>query len=147
MRRVLVACYDVCTGCRTCELVCSYEKEHGYNPRFARLHIVTSRDGLWNDVIVCAQCENPACLRVCPPKAIKRDDALGVILVDPERCSGCGLCTSYCHRQIIKLYPAAEGSKAYKCDLCGGRAPCVAACPTAALHLVELEGQNAVRLS
>lgn len=147
MRRMLVANYDVCTGCRICELTCSFEKEGAYNPRFARLCVVTSNDGLWSDVVVCAQCKNPACLRVCPVNAIERDEEAGIVVVDLERCTACGLCAQYCHRQIIKLYPKDEGGKAYKCDLCGGRVPCVEACPTGALHLVELEEKVALRVS
>ncbi len=147
MRSMLIANYDVCTGCRACELACSYEKEGAYNPRFARLRVTRSPDGLWSDVIVCAQCENPACLRVCPSGAIKRDDATGVVLIEPERCSGCGLCATHCHRQIIKLYPQGEGHKAYKCDLCDGRAPCAEACLTGALLLFREEGQVALRVS
>jgi len=147
MRQMLVFNYDVCTGCRICELTCSLEKENGFNPRFARLRVEASADGLWNDVVVCAQCENPACLRVCPAGAIYRDADRGVVLVDAERCSGCGLCVQYCHRGIIMQYPKDEGGKAYKCDLCGGRVPCVESCPTGALHLVKLEEKDAPRVS
>lgn len=146
MRQMLVSTYDVCTGCRICELTCSFEKEGGFNPRFARLRVQSAPDGLWNEIVVCAQCENPACLRVCPVNAIFRDDAQGIVLIDTERCNGCGFCVQYCHRQIIMRYSKADGGKAYKCDLCDGRVPCVQACPTGALHLVRLEGKGAVGL-
>lgn len=146
MRRMLVANYDVCTGCRICELSCSFEKEQGFNPRFARLRVEASTDGLWNDIVVCAQCQNPACSRVCPTSAIHRDVEHGVVWIEPERCNGCGLCVQYCHRGIILRYDKAEGGKAYKCDLCDGRVPCVVACPTGALHLVELEEKGALRV-
>jgi Fe-S-cluster-containing hydrogenase component 2 len=147
MRRTLISNYDVCTGCRICELTCSFEKEGGFNPRFARLRVELSADGLWNDIVVCAQCENPACLRVCPFDALVRDESAGVVVVKPELCTACGLCARYCHRAIIMLYPKTEGGKAYKCDLCGGRVPCVEACPTGALSLVQVEDKGALRLS
>jgi Fe-S-cluster-containing hydrogenase component 2 len=147
MRRLLISNYDVCTGCRICELTCSFEKEQGYNPRFARLRVEASADGLWNDIVVCAQCENPACLRVCPTDAIVRDAEQGVVLVKAELCTGCGLCVQYCHRQTIMRYAKADGGKAYKCDLCGGRVPCVEACPTGALHCVTLEEKVVTYLS
>jgi len=137
LRKMLVANFDVCTGCRICELVCSFEKEGAFNPRYSRLRVILSDDGLFNDVIVCAQCENPVCMRVCPIEgAIYRDPDTGAVIIDQEICTGCGLCAKYCPRQMIRLDNNA--SKAVKCDLCGGDPACVAYCPTGALFLVEV---------
>lgn len=139
---MLVASFDLCTGCRTCELACSFQKEGGYNPAFARLKVVADEDGLWSDIIVCAQCENAACLRVCPHGAISRDEASGAVVLDREKCRACGTCVKYCHRQIVRVAPGER--KPAKCDLCpeaGEAPPCVEQCPTGALFVATVPGR------
>jgi len=139
MREMLVANFDRCTGCRTCELACSFQKEGGYNPAFARLKVVSTEDGLWSDVVVCAQCDNAACLRTCPHKAITREAATGVVALDQEVCKACGICLKYCHRRMVRLNPGQR--KPVKCDLCpevGDTRPCVEPCPTDALFVVSV---------
>jgi anaerobic carbon-monoxide dehydrogenase iron sulfur subunit len=136
---MLVASFDLCTGCRTCELACSFHKEGGYNPAFARLKVVGTEDGLWCDVVTCAQCENAACLRVCPHGAISRHAETGAVVLDAEACKACGLCERYCHRGIVRAGPGQR--RPAKCDLCpeaGDTPPCVEQCPTGALFVVTV---------
>jgi electron transport protein HydN len=59
--------------------------------------VLQSRGLIFNDEalpIVCKQCENPACVEVCKPKALIRDN--GVIYIDEEKCIGCGKCAKIC---------------------------------------------------
>lgn len=138
MRTRIVTKFDLCTGCRICELICSFVKEGGFNPRYARLRIETTEDSLFNDLVVCIQCDNPACMRVCPTEAIYRDLVTQAIVLDQGICNSCGLCLQHCPIGMIQVNPGT--SMPMKCDLCGGDPQCVALCPTGALVLVEILG-------
>ena len=72
---------------------------------------------------MCMQCENPPCVSVCPVSATYRTDD-GVILVDPEKCIGCGYCVVACPygaRYIVPSggeTPAGIAGVADKCTFC-----------------------------
>ncbi len=84
--------------------------------------------------MVCNQCDNAYCMNVCPAKAIHRTDQ-GTVVIDREKCIGCGLCARYCPLEVILFH--AETKKSYKCDLCQGNPLCVTACPTGALEFIH----------
>jgi Fe-S-cluster-containing dehydrogenase component len=128
--------FDKCTGCRICQLACSFDLFAGYNPRLARLIIENKTEALYHLPRVCNQCENAYCMNVCPVKAISRNDE-GIVCIDPSLCIGCGTCVRYCPIGMVFFDP--ETRKAYKCELCQGDPLCVAACPTGALELVQRE--------
>jgi len=136
MRARIIPKFDLCTGCKICELACSFAKEGAYNPRFSRLRIVTRPDGLFAEPIVCIQCDNPACMRVCPVGAISRHPGTHALVLDLERCIDCGLCITYCHLGAVRKNPGAD--KPTKCDMCGGDPQCVRYCPSGALVLAEV---------
>jgi len=117
-------------------MICSYTKEGFFNPRYARLRLQTTEDGLWCDPVVCIQCDNPACMRVCPTHALYRDEKTQAVILDQDKCTNCGLCIKHCHLGMIALNPGAK--RPVKCDLCGGEPQCTAHCPTGALTLVQI---------
>jgi Fe-S-cluster-containing dehydrogenase component len=92
---------------------------------------------------LCMQCENSPCTAVCPVGATYRT-ADGVILVDEERCIGCGYCVVACPYGARYLVPAGARTPtgvagvADKCTFCYHRITkgllpaCVEACPTQA---------------
>ena len=131
--------FDRCTGCDICRLECSMEKHGGYNPRLALLRVEAGGEGLYSFPVVCHQCENAFCLKVCPHGAIVRDERLNIPVVLEENCRKCGLCVNYCPLQVIVK---DEQGKACKCDLCGGDPLCVQVCPTGALTLVQEVNDN-----
>jgi Fe-S-cluster-containing hydrogenase component 2 len=125
--------FDLCTGCSACLLACSSRVAQGYNPRSARLKVLTEGENFLNRPVVCTQCENAFCLRSCPVEAISRDQDNGVVLIDKQTCTGCRSCIEACPDAMIQL---DEQGKADKCDLCAGNPLCVRYCTPGALKLV-----------
>jgi ferredoxin len=54
-------------------------------------------------------------------------------VVDPEKCTRCGLCVEVCPVQAISLTEAAAVVDGRKCTGCGA---CVGECPTGAISMV-----------
>ena len=125
---------DKCSGCHSCELICSVYKNGKVGPRRSRIRIITPEPGIYSFAELCIQCEDPPCVKICPRKALSKDES-NVIHVNEELCVGCGLCLSVCPTRGIKLDP--KTGKAIVCDLCGGEPKCVEWCPTGALEYVK----------
>lgn len=143
-----------CVRCRTCYVVCKREHSILAHPRddehpyeHYRLRYVEWERGKFPAVvrafipIHCQQCSDPVCLRFCPLDAIaQRND--GIIVIDQERCNGCGVCAVVC--PYGALYINADG-KADGCDFCAGRLDagleprCVAMCPAEARIFGDLD--------
>lgn len=122
-----------CTGCRICELYCSFCHEKILNPKKARLRIIREEPAI-DKPIACRQCADPPCAKACPANAITRDAASNVVIVEESKCIGCGACAEACPFGAIWLHP--ERKVAIKCDLCGA---CVPRCPTGALAILTGE--------
>jgi len=136
MRARLLTKFDLCTGCRICELICSFVHTQTHNPGHARLRVTLAEDRRFNQVEVCIQCDNPACLRVCPRGAIRRDPLTQIVLLSAADCNGCGECIPACPIGMIILPPGAKHP--VKCDHCDGDPQCVVFCPTAAILSVDI---------
>jgi len=116
-----------CTGCRMCELVCSFTHYKISNPSLSRIKVVTNESELIDFPVICRQCTDPTCQSVCPTQAISRNNQQGVNQIDKELCVGCGECASACPFGAIFL---PMGDKVpISCDLCGGEPQCVKYCP------------------
>jgi len=170
-RWAMVIDLDRCTGCKACAIACKTEfdtrlgvfrsqviyREHGAYPK-------AERDILpW----LCNHCDNPPCVKVCPVKPVsaeckgvkckkratyKRPD--GVVLVDQDRCIGCGQCIRNCPYQVRSFDPGKKAggnpsaNPADKCTLCehrleAGVVPsCVNTCPARARIVGNLNDPN-----
>ncbi len=126
---------EKCTGCRICELSCSIEKEKKFVPRKARLKAIYNYP-LKDAVFVCRQCVFAPCAEKCPTEAISRNGHTGPWKVDPNKCTGCGICVEVCPFGVMKL---SEDNLALKCDLCNGNPRCASWCPTGALKFEPRE--------
>jgi len=64
-------------------------ERHGGKARLKVKDVLQSEGLIFDDEalpIVCKQCENPACIDVCKPKAIVREN--DVISIDEDKCIG-----------------------------------------------------------
>lgn len=122
---------EKCTGCRICELICAFTKHGEFNPKRSRIRIVKMERFSVDIPVVCKQCLKPLCMVDCPVDAIRKDTD-GIVHVDEELCTGCGLCVEACPFGAISLDPL--NSMAIVCDLCHGVPQCVKWCPTGALE-------------
>jgi len=75
-----------------------------------------------------------------PLKALSVDEDTLAVLVDREKCTGCGQCIKSCPGNIPFLHP--EDNKAVICDLCGGDPECVKVCQEARFDALVLIRQN-----
>lgn len=143
-----------CTGCRTCEMACKDSKDLGVDITYRK--VLDYEGGSWENVkgdtwrqncyvyhisIACNHCLSPACVRVCPTRAMHKDDC-GIVSVDAHICVGCGYCTMACPYHAPHISPVTRQSS--KCDGClerlnQGKQPiCVQACPLRALEFDDI---------
>lgn len=146
-----------CIGCKTCELACKDYKQ--LDTAYAYRHIYDYEGGTWSRdeqgvctpqdcfayhvSISCQHCDDPACMKVCPTKAMHKDPDTGIVSVDTTRCVGC----NYCHMACPYNAPVVDRQKGHsmKCDGCqeriaqGKRTICVDACPTRALDFAPID--------
>ena len=88
---------SLCIGCDNCEKACA--ETHGgisrldrkKGPTYANLHIPTA----------CRHCEQPHCMKDCPPNAIRRANS-GEVFINAD-CIGCGNCQSNCPYGVIRM--------------------------------------------
>ena len=119
----LIIRHELCWGCRACEVACKQE-----NGAPEGVHLIS----VWQDgpriiggkldvvfqVRVCRHCDDPPCVDACPEEAIcKRED--GMVILDDEKCLGCGLCQEACPYDAIAM--DAVNGVARKCNLCHHR--------------------------
>jgi len=95
-RKMLMVDPERCTGCRLCEITCSVMHTGVSNPARARIHVIKWEDQGFYLPMSCRQCEDAACMTVCPKEAIYRDKAIERVMIDDDRCIGCKMCVSAC---------------------------------------------------
>jgi carbon-monoxide dehydrogenase iron sulfur subunit len=127
----------LCTGCRTCELACSFAHSQDGKPGRTRIYPL---DGGFKDLYVpvtCFQCDDPACAKSCLVDAITRNPETGAMELDHEKCVRCMACISACPFGC-SLFDQ-QHNLVVKCDLCGGDPACAKFCPTKALEYRPIE--------
>lgn len=133
--KLLQVAHEKCTGCRLCELVCAVRHHHVSNPMKSRIRVVKwEAEGVYVPM-VCQQCQDAPCAKACPSKAIARDETLGRVVVDYDKCIGCRTCVSVC--PFGAMHFVAAERKVIKCDLCDGEPQCVRFCEIGAVSYVE----------
>jgi len=136
-----------CTGCEKCVQACVEANRLGPDLPWPQ----QTTDGLsaqrWTTIMVqpgghyvrklCRHCLEPACVSVCPARAMRKL-AEGPVVYDPGKCLGCRYCMMACPYGIPRYEWTSTAPVVAKCQLCwsrlqSGEAPaCVEACPEGA---------------
>lgn len=128
-----------CSGCRQCEMVCSFGKEKAFSSSTSRITVV-KEDIFGLDLpIVCWHCNPCNAMENCPTKALERNEE-GLVFVNEEKCIECEKCSETCVIGAIKFHP--ERKTPLICNQCGGKPLCVRECPTKALIYIETGRQQ-----
>jgi Fe-S-cluster-containing dehydrogenase component len=149
LAKVIVVDSDKCYACLSCVVECGYRRAgvRSGAPLDGGILASAGCDVVAAEMepvpLVCSHCEDAPCIMVCPSGAISRTGPGEPVLLDTEQCIGCRACVMACPFGMIRMRP--DGKTAIKCDLCverlaeGQRPLCVAACPTGALELREVD--------
>jgi ferredoxin-type protein NapH len=124
-------------------MVCSARQTQTVAPSLAAIQTIRSNDLGKNFTLACLHCRDPLCISACPSRAIEKGEN-GVVRVNPQLCTGCGICTLVCPAAAPMQSPV--GGPVIKCDLCGGSPKCVRHCPEKALTFTRGKGLGWIRL-
>ncbi len=130
--------HKLCTGCRLCELICSASHFGEFAPTRARIRVHNSPLTGESTVIACFSCPTAPCIETCPQQAISRPAPRQPLVIDPERCDGCGgqpACVPACPYGAMGFDAVTQHALA--CDLCGGDPQCVQYCHPAAVSFAD----------
>ncbi len=154
---------DKCIGCARCMDACKIENDVPREPFFFRTWVerytiktdqsvvcecLAVDDGPGRDKVeekdilrsffvpkLCNHCRNAPCTQVCPVSATFSTKE-GAVIIDKERCVGCGYCIQACPYGARYMHPVTH--TADKCSFCYHRVTkgllpaCVEVCPTQA---------------
>ncbi|OCC14913.1 Molybdopterin oxydoreductase, iron-sulfur subunit B [Dissulfuribacter thermophilus] len=166
---------DRCVGCHACAVACRAEwkvpTEEGYRRNWVkRIGPEKTPYGLSYTFYpgLCNHCDNPVCVSVCPAdpeerefksfkdgktkkmtiKATFKEPFTGIVLIDKERCLGCGSCVDACPYGARYLNETLDDPKADKCTFCferialGEKPACVKTCIADARIFGDLSDPN-----
>ena len=126
-----------CIGCHACTIACKAEHEIpiGVN----RCWVKTVEKGTFPDTrrfffpVLCNQCDDAPCARICPTNALyRRRD--GIVDLHGDSCIGCRACMVACPYDQLFIDPNTHTAE--KCNFCANRVEndllpaCVSVCPT-----------------
>ena len=145
MKTVFVIDLDRCIGCKGCEVACKMENDIGLGVNRNIVYQV-GPVGRYPDLemyflpVMCQQCENPACVSVCPTGACTKNPQNDAIELNQEQCISCGRCQKACPYGAIEKNRELRVME--KCNLCmsADEAPaCVRNCAGSALAVGDLD--------
>jgi Fe-S-cluster-containing dehydrogenase component/formate-dependent nitrite reductase membrane component NrfD len=126
-----------CIGCHACTIAC--KAEHDIPIGVNRCWVKTVEKGVFPETrrfffpVLCNQCTDAPCVRICPTNALfKRRD--GIVDLHGDSCIGCRACMEACPYDQLFIDPNTRTAE--KCNFCANRVEnrllpaCVSVCPT-----------------
>jgi Fe-S-cluster-containing dehydrogenase component/formate-dependent nitrite reductase membrane component NrfD len=126
-----------CIGCHACTIAC--KAEHQIPVGTHRCWVKTVEKGTFPDIrrfffpVLCNQCDDAPCTRICPTNALfRRRD--GIVDLHGDSCIGCRACMEACPYDQLFIDPNTHTAE--KCNFCANRVEntllpsCVSVCPT-----------------
>ena len=146
---------DKCIGCKACVMACKDNHNSPLGINFRRVYQVAQGEWIKKNGIqipcgvsscslsfACSHCEEPACQKACPKKAIEKDER-GAVWINWEKCVACRVCIKKCPQGAIAFN--SKTHRPEKCDFCrerqeqGLRPACAAACPMRCMEVLSIE--------
>jgi Fe-S-cluster-containing dehydrogenase component/formate-dependent nitrite reductase membrane component NrfD len=126
-----------CIGCHACTIAC--KAEHQIPIGVNRCWVKTVERGSFPETrrfflpVLCNQCVDAPCVRICPTNALfRRRD--GIVDLNGQSCIGCRACMQACPYDQLFIDPNTHTAE--KCNFCANRIEnrllpsCVSVCPT-----------------
>ena len=126
MGKQLIIAAERCTGCNSCMLTCSFAHDDYFSLVRSRIQVKKNTERAISTPKVCIQCDEAPCIASCSEGALSRDEILGTIRIDGEKCTGCKKCISAC--PYGGIFFDEENLVPLICDLCGGNPACIDFC-------------------
>ncbi len=124
-----------CIDCKACLIACKVENKvpEGFWRNWIKPNAIGNALKTQYQPGQCMQCDDPSCVAACPVDATFKGKG-GLVVIDQEKCIGCGNCVTACPYEARYRHP--EKSVVDKCDFCahrlaaGEEPACVETCPT-----------------
>jgi formate dehydrogenase iron-sulfur subunit len=144
MSKALLYDATLCIDCKQCEKACADENHLPYDDATAaesfqsehKFTVVLAKGEKYMRRL-CMNCNDPACVSVCPVAALRKTEA-GPVTYDADRCMGCRYCMAACPFGVPKYEWNKLAPRVRKCTLCSNRVQqgkataCAEICPTGA---------------
>ena len=146
-QNTMVIDLDRCIGCMGCQVACKLENDVALGSTRIRVMPVGPL-GKYPDLkmyflpVMCQQCEDPSCVRVCPTGAIYKREEDGDVVIDKDMCIGCKSCTRACPYDLNNFNSALRVMD--KCTQCihlqeiGEKPACVKNCAGRAMYFGDI---------
>ena len=145
MRYAMAIDTKKCVGCSDCVVACQIENNvpEGY----CRDWVTETVTGQYPDLSLelrserCNHCDNAPCVRCCPTGASQISEG-GIVIVQHNKCIGCGACIESCPYGARFFHPEGYVDK---CTFCihrvkqGLKPACVAVCPTKCMYFGDID--------
>lgn len=151
MSKALLYDATLCIDCKQCEAACAEQNKLPYDDAIGKeerqsehkFTVVLNKNDKYMRRL-CMNCQEPACVSVCPVAALRKTPE-GPVIYEAGRCMGCRYCMAACPFGVPKYEWEKLNPKVRKCTMCpdrvlnGRQTACAENCPTGATKFGERE--------